>query len=222
MTKRKDPLTGVEVSNALPDDLNQPVPGTPIADAIAAAGTTNDHPNPAEKRLADPRNPDSVMSVRYRPDGTVMPKAEEVPLEDLGPEGMPAVSPDDAPFSQDDIPSGWNRFPTAEEVAWLNEKYPAAFDDAGNPVDPNPTPDLTGTFTSFTQDSPTTVTADAEDTAALYVGTIVTLEALTGTTEGMAAVNGVVSAVLTVNPTTLDLDLSAVDTTGLTADYVRN
>ena len=48
------------------------------------------------------------------------------------------------------------------------------------------------------------------------------MEALTGTTEGMAAVNGVVSAVLTVNPTTLDLDLSAVDTTGLTADYVRN
>ena len=142
MTKRKDPLTGVEVSNALPDDLNQPVPGTPIADAIAAAGTTNDdHPNPSVKRLANPRDPDSVMSVRYRPDGTVMPKAEEVPLEDLGPEGMPAVSPDItcSRSRRTTSPRAGIVSPTAEEVAWLNEKYPAAFDDAGNPgVDPNP------------------------------------------------------------------------------------
>ena len=95
-----------------------------------------------------------------------------------------------------------------------------AFDDAGKPDDACLF-DLTGTFTSFTPTNPTTVTADGEDTAALEVGTIVTLEALTGTTEGMAAIAGVVSAVLTVNPTTLDLDLSAVDTDGLTADYVR-
>jgi hypothetical protein len=201
--------------------VNDPVPGTPIADALAAAGTTNDHPNPAEKRLANPADPDSVTSIRYRPDGTVMPKAEELAEGDLGPEGMPAVSPDDAPFSQDDIPSGWNRFPTAEEVDWLNGKYPAAFDDAGLPVDPNAPIDMTGTFLSFTAASPTTVTADGEDTAALSVGDIVTLEALTGTTEAMAAVNGVNAAVLTVNPTTLDLDLSAVDTENLTADYTR-
>jgi hypothetical protein len=207
-------------ATAQPDIANEPVPGAPIADATAAAGTWNDQPNPAEKRIANPENPDAVMRVRYNPDGTVQREADAVPEEDLGPEGMPAVSPDDAPFSTNDIPSGWNRFPTAEEVAWLNTKYPAAFDDAGNPTEP-PVEDLTGTFTSFTAASPTVVTADAEDTAALTVGTIVTLEALTGTTEGMAAVNGVVSAVLSVEPTTLDLDLSAVDTTGLTADYLR-
>lgn len=219
MTKRKDALTGIETVQ--PDIANEPVPGVAIADPTAVAGTVNYQPNPAEKALANPSDPASVMHVRYRPDGTVMPESEEVPEEDLGPVGMPAASPDDAPFSVDDIPSGWNRFPTAEEVAYLNEKYPATLGDDGLPIDPNPTPDLTGTFLSFTSASPTVVTADAEDTAALEVGTIVTLEALTGTPEGLAAIDGVVSVVISLSPLSLDLDLSAVDTAGLTADYIR-
>ena len=202
--------------------LNDPVPGAPNADAAAAAGTWSDNPNAAEKAIANPEDPNSVTRIHYNPDGTVQRADQQAAEEDLGPEGMPAASPDDAPFSTDDIPTGWNRFPTEEEAAYLNAKYPAEFDDAGNPVDPDAPPDLTGTFLSFSAESPTVVTADAEDTAALTVGTIVTLEALTGTPEGFAAIDGVVSAVLTVNPTTLDLDLSGVDTAGLTADYVRD
>jgi hypothetical protein len=200
--------------------INDPVPGAPVAGASTALGFT-DTPTFAEKLIANPDDPNSVTRVFYRPDGRVLPKAEEVPPEDLGPLGMSAASADDAPFSTDDIPSGWNRFPTQEEVDYLNEKYPAQFDDAGLPVEPSP-PDMTGTFTAFSASSPTEAMADGEDTAALMVGGYVTLEALTGTTEAMAAIDGMRVAILTVSPTvTLDLDLSAQDTTGLTADYVR-
>ena len=194
MTKRKDALTSVETTET--ETVFDPVPGTPNADPIAAAGTWSDHPLPAEKAIANPEDPDSVTRIRYNPDGTVQRAKDAVPEGDLGPEGMPAASPDDAPFSTNDIPSGWNRYPTDEEVAYLNEKYPAAFDDAGNPTTP-PVVDLTGTFTSFTPTNPTTVTADGEATAALEVGTIVTLEALTGTTEGMSIINGLNVVVLT-------------------------
>lgn len=39
-------------------------------------------------------------------------------------DGFPPVSPGDAPFSETVIPRGWAVFPTAEQVAYLNEKYP--------------------------------------------------------------------------------------------------
>jgi hypothetical protein len=196
-----------------PNDYNQPVPGAQDAVAPVALGA-NLSPLPAEKLIANPADPDSVTKVFYNPDGTVKTVNELVAPEDLGPEGMPPVTESDAPFSVDTIPTGWNRFPTPEEVAYLNEKYPVE--------EPPDSSDLTGTITSFTAADPTVVTMDAEDTAALTVGGTITLEALTGDPDTMNYINGLIVEVLSKAPVTLDLDMSAAVVEGLTADYVRN
>lgn len=63
----------------------------------------------------------------YHPSGVLkdaLSDREEVAEEDKGPVGMPAAAASDAPFSETTIPSGWARFPTADEVAYLNEKFP--------------------------------------------------------------------------------------------------
>jgi len=68
-------------------------------------------------------NPD----VQYNPDGTVKTEAQIAEAgdpADQGPPGLPAAAASDAPFSEDVVPSGWSRFPTADEVAYLNKKYP--------------------------------------------------------------------------------------------------
>jgi hypothetical protein len=83
-----------------------------------------------------------------------------------------------------------------------------------------PVVDTTGTITAFTAADPTEASMDAEDQAMIQVGDFLTLEALAGTPEAMAAINGLMVEVLTVAPTTLGIDLSLVDVTGLTADFV--
>jgi hypothetical protein len=81
-------------------------------------------------------------------------------------------------------------------------------------------PDVTGTITAFTPTSPTEATMDSEDQGMLMAGDFITLEALSGDPEAMAAINALTVEVLTVGPVTLGLDLSLVDVTGLTADFV--
>jgi hypothetical protein len=205
--------TGAELAPPLPDVLNEPVPGAPDAGQSASLGYT-DTPTPAELAAAYPGvlNP-ATGRVWYKPDGTVKPQAEVV--ENPGPEGMPPVTADDAPFSTHDIPAGWNRHPTQVEVDYLNALYPT---EGYVP----PPPDFTGTFRGFSQQSPTVAYADLEDSDALQPGYYVTLMALTGLPEGIAAIDGLTVTVLAVeSPTiTLDLDLSGVDTQGLSADYV--
>jgi hypothetical protein len=83
-----------------------------------------------------------------------------------------------------------------------------------------PVLDFTGTITAFTAANPTEVTMDAEDEALLNLGGVITLEALTGDPAAMAAIAGVSATVLTKAPVTLEVDLSAYDVTGLTADFV--
>jgi hypothetical protein len=85
--------------------------------------------NPPDS-LAPPTDPiagGSALDTQYTNYGTVKTEAqiaEDGDAADHGPQGMPAASPDDAPFSETTIPNGWSRFPTAEEVAYLNAKYP--------------------------------------------------------------------------------------------------
>jgi hypothetical protein len=95
--------------------------------------------------------------------------------------------------------------------------------DGTDPIDPIP-PDNTGTVTAFTAADPTEATMDGEDLSMLEVGSTITLEALTGDPDAMAAVNGQTAAVLNFTGTTatLDLDLSSANVTGLTADFVIN
>jgi hypothetical protein len=88
------------------------------------------------------------------------------------------------------------------------------------PPDPPDPGDVTGTFTAFTAANPTVVTMDAQDDAMLEVGSTMTLEALTGDPDAMAAINGVTATVVSKGPVALDIDLSAVDVTGLTADFL--
>lgn len=80
--------------------------------------------------------------------------------------------------------------------------------------------DLTGTITSFTAENPTTVTMDAEDTAMLAVGDPLVLEPLTGDPDAIIAL-GTSCTVVNVAPIQLDIDLSAVNVDGLTADFIR-
>ena len=80
--------------------------------------------------------------------------------------------------------------------------------------------DLTGTIHTFTAALATEVTMDAEDTGMLTPGGFIELEALTGDPAAMAAINGLAVEVLSIEPTTLALDLSALDVTGLTADFI--
>lgn len=71
-------------------------------------------------------NPDARL---YNQDGSLKTEDQlkETPApEDCGPPGMPAAAASDAPFSTKSIPNGWARFPTDEEVSYLNKKYPAA------------------------------------------------------------------------------------------------
>ncbi len=42
---------------------------------------------------------------------------------DAPPPSIPPVDPASGPWSEDVIPSGWARYPTAEEVAYLNATY---------------------------------------------------------------------------------------------------
>ncbi len=90
----------------------------------------------------------------------------------------------------------------------------------GTPPDPPDPGDVTGTFTSFTAANPTVVTMDSQDDAMLEVGSTMSLEALTGTPEAMALINGVTATVVSKGPVALDIDLSAADVTGLTADFL--
>lgn len=90
--------------------------------------------------------------------------------------------------------------------------------DANNPDTPDPG-DLTGTISSFTAANPTEVTTDLQDQNMVGPGTILLLEALTGDPDAMALLDSQMVTVLSVAPTTLDLDLSAADVTGLTADF---
>ncbi len=61
---------------------------------------------------------------------------------------MPAVQPADGPWSRDVIPTGWSRFPTDEEVAYLNDKYPkqegAPYQPGGHGVEDDKVVDTTG------------------------------------------------------------------------------
>lgn len=104
-----------DVNNDLPE-YQPPPPDTPV-------------PTPPDS-MAPPDAPiggGSPLDTQYNPDGSVMneaQKAEAVKPEDAGPTGMPAAAASDAPFSEDVIPGGWSRFPTAEEVAYLNKLYP--------------------------------------------------------------------------------------------------
>ncbi len=80
--------------------------------------------------------------------------------------------------------------------------------------------DTTGTILSFTAANPTEATMDSEDQGMLLIGDFLTLEALTGTPEAMEVVNGLMVEVLSLAPVTLGIDLSLVDVTGLSADFV--
>jgi hypothetical protein len=100
-----NPATGMEDPNYPPPTEAPPPP----------AGTVSGPATP---------NPD----VQYNNDGTVKTEAQIAEAgdpADYGPVGMPAASASDAPFSEDVVPGGWSRFPTGEEVAYLNKKYPA-------------------------------------------------------------------------------------------------
>ena len=79
--------------------------------------------------------------------------------------------------------------------------------------------DVSGTITAFTAANPTAATMDAEDSGLLMVGASLMLEALTGDQAAQDAINGQLVDVVSVNPVTLNIDLSAVDVTGLTADF---
>jgi hypothetical protein len=82
-------------------------------------------------------------------------------------------------------------------------------------------PDITGTIVAFSASNPTEAAMDSEDQSMLIVGASLTLEALSGDPDAMAAINGVTASVLQVSPVvTLDIDLSTFDTSGLTADFV--
>lgn len=68
-----------------------------------------------------------ALDTQYTNYGTVKTEAqiaEDGDPADHGPTGMPAAAASDAPFSETTIPGGWARFPTAEEVAYLNKLYP--------------------------------------------------------------------------------------------------
>lgn len=75
--------------------------------------------------MAPPDAPIGGEQAQYDAAGRLVDTAQVTDTsEELGPQGCPAVSPEDAPFATDKIPAGWNRFPTEEEVAWLNKKFP--------------------------------------------------------------------------------------------------
>jgi hypothetical protein len=211
---KKQPVIAEATIDA-PAVLNEPVPGAPVAGPSGTVVGYTDTPNAAELAIAFPGVEHPTGRVWYNPDGTVKRPDQQIDEADLGPEGMPAVSADDAPFSVHDIPAGWNRHPTQAEVDYLNEKYPV---EGYVP----PPADYTGTFRGFSAENPTVAFADLEDTDALQPGFILTLMALTGLPDAVAAIDGLTVTVLAVeSPTvTLDLDLSAVDTQGLSADYV--
>jgi hypothetical protein len=83
-----------------------------------------------------------------------------------------------------------------------------------------PVADTSGTITAFTAANPTEASMDAEDEGMLVVGGILTLEAKAGDPAAMAVIDGQIVEVLSKAPVTLGIDLSAVDVTGLTADFV--
>jgi hypothetical protein len=83
-----------------------------------------------------------------------------------------------------------------------------------------PPVDVTGTITQFSAAQPSEATMDAEDQGLLAMGGTIFLEALTGDPLAMEAINGQSVLVVSVDPVVLlDLDLSALDVTGLTADF---
>lgn len=59
----------------------------------------------------------------YTSAGTVATDEPEPTEETPAPVTLHPVSPSDAPFSVDVVPPGWSRFPTEEEVTYLNAKY---------------------------------------------------------------------------------------------------
>lgn len=87
-------------------------------------------PQPPPDSMAPPSEAiagGTPLDTQYTNYGTVMTedqKKEAGNPEDKGPLGMPAAAASDAPFSETTIPGGWARFPTAEEVAYLNKLYP--------------------------------------------------------------------------------------------------
>jgi hypothetical protein len=87
-----------------------------------------------------------------------------------------------------------------------------------------PEPDLTGTITSFSTDTPVVVAhMDTEDQGMLTEGSSITLEALTGEEATMEYITGKSVKVLLVAPLVqLELDLTGYSVVGLTADYTRD
>jgi hypothetical protein len=92
--------------------------------------------------------------------------------------------------------------------------------DGGGDVDPPDPGDATGTITAFSMANPTEVTMDSQDEAMLTIGETITLEALSGDEFAQDLINGLSVPVLSKDPVTLDIDLSAVEVAGLTADFV--
>ena len=85
------------------------------------------YPPPDETTAPPPATPNP--DVQYNQDGTVKTEAQIAEAgdpADYGPAGMPAASASNAPVSEDTVPSGWSRFPTPDEVSYLNKKYPPA------------------------------------------------------------------------------------------------
>lgn len=75
-----------------------------------------------------------LADAQYNPDGSIKNPVlteygEKVDdpysdPENQGPPGMPPVAASDGPWDREVIPNGWSRFPTDQEVEYLNKKYP--------------------------------------------------------------------------------------------------
>lgn len=88
------------------------------------------------------------------------------------------------------------------------------------PPDPPDPGDTTGTITAFSAENPTSVAMDTQDQSMLAAGDFITLEALTGDPDAMAFINMQSVQVVDVGPPVmLDLDMTAQNVDGLTADF---
>ena len=117
----KDGPQGDPSEGAIPSlNPNREVPGSPLMDA-------------EYNQDGSIKNP--LLQDRDESDGNYRGTGRTTNLEGeaLGPPGMPPVNPADGPWSEDVVPTGWGRYPTSEEVAYLNETYPL---QAGEPYQP--------------------------------------------------------------------------------------
>ena len=132
-----DPNTGLEDPNYQPSAEQPPPSTTQPALNQNPSNAPDDHP---------------LSSLAYNPDGSVknpaLPEEQQQEPADAGPPGMPPVQPADGPWSRNVIPTGWSRFPTDEEVAWLNETYPkqegAPYQPGGEGIEEDKVVDTTG------------------------------------------------------------------------------